>query len=501
VENLKELGDPQEFWDYFCNISKIPRCSEHEEHIRNYIIREAEKMDLKAEMDEIGNLVVRVPYHASKATHTLKVVLQCHMDMVCEKNEGNSHDFSKDPLKLKIIEIDGQKWLIADGTTLGADNGVGIAYNLAIMKKLYEHSLDLGPIDLDLLFTVDEEQGLSGANKIDKNLISGKYLINLDSEEDNRFTIGCAGGRVFTVELKFEREQLTGDQLDLTIISIDILGLLGGHSGTDINKRRGNAVKILGEILWKLNSKYSINVISLEGGNKSNAIPREAHAIFYISKIQIAEIKKFIENIFSNIKRLYTGTDSNLTISIKELYKDFKTYFFNKDFQNKFINILYLIPNGPVSLHPTSDGLVHTSLNLASIHTLENIIKMEISTRSLNKYDKDTLFEKIQILLGLSQLNTKITISTVYPSWPPNFDSELVKISKKLYKNVFNEEVVIQAIHAGLECAYFSYYFPGMEMISLGPNVIGNHSPDERLHIQSVFKVWKFLITLLKNLI
>jgi dipeptidase D len=500
MENLKELGDPLDFWEYFYTISKIPRCSEHEEHIRNFVLKEAEKMGFNYEKDEIGNIVVRVPYTSTTKKDILRVVLQCHMDMVCEKNEGNTHDFSKDPLKLKLIEIEGKKWLTANGTTLGADNGIGIAYNLAIMKKLHDGSLDLGPLELDLLFTVDEEQGLTGASKINKSLISGKYLLNLDSEEDDKFTIGCAGGRVFTIEIKLEDEQLIDIQKPLSALRIDILGLLGGHSGTDINKRRGNAIKILAEILWKLNTKYSIYIKSLEGGNKSNAIPREAHAIFYTNKAQNAEIKGFIEIIFSNIKKLYAGSDSNLTISIEELDNAPETSCFSKDFQLKFINILHLMPSGSVSLHPTSNGLVHTSLNLASIHTLENLIKIQISTRSLTEYDKDMLFEKVQTLLGLSQLDTNIIINTVYPSWPPNFDSELVKKSKKIYKEMFNEEVTIQAIHAGLECAYFAEYFPEMEMISLGPNVIGNHSPDERLDIQSVVKVWNYLISLLKNL-
>ncbi len=501
MENLKELGDPQEFWEYIYAISKIPRCSEHEEHIRNFVLNEAEKMGFVAERDEIGNIVIRVPYPSAIEKATLKVVLQCHMDMVCEKNEGLDHDFSKDPLKLKLIEIEGEKWLTAEGTTLGADNGVGIAYNLAIMKKVYEGSLDLGPLDLDLLFTVDEEQGLTGASKMNKGLISGKYLLNLDSEEDDKFTIGCAGGRVFTIETKLEEEQLIGIQESLTGMRIDIFGLIGGHSGTDINKRRGNAIKILVEILWKLNTKFSIYIQSLEGGNKSNAIPRETHAILYINKAQSTKIKEFIEEIFSNIKKLYFGTESNLAISIEELDEIDGTTVFSKQFQLKFINILHLMPNGPVYLHPTSNGLVHTSLNLASIHTLENSIKIQISTRSLTEYDKDVLFEKVQTLLGLSHLDANIIINTVYPSWPPNFQSELVKKSKKIYYEIFNEEVTIQAIHAGLECAYFADYFPKMEMISLGPNVIGNHSPDERLNVQSVVKVWKYLIALLKNLI
>ena len=455
-------------------------------------------MGFQTEVDTIKNLVVRIPSNRDSEANKLGVVLQSHMDMVCEKNENVSHDFSKDPLTLKTIEIENERWLTAEGTTLGADNGVGIAYQLAIMKKIHDGSLDFDTLNLDLLFTVDEEGGLSGASQMDKNLISGKYLLNLDSEEDNRFTIGCAGGRVFKAEVSYERELISNP--NLRAIKISISGLLGGHSGTDINKKRGNALKILTEIIWKINSKFNVLFNSLEGGNLTNAIPREAHAIFFIEQGQKNELEAFLKGIIPNIKNLYEGTDSNLLISIDPL-KDFtdKTTF-SKDFQNALINLFNLIPNGPVSLHPTSEGLVHTSLNFAVVHTLEKVIEFKVSTRSLEQYDKDTLFEKLKTLLKMSGLDINIEIITLYPSWPPDFDSKLTEISKQVYKNLFDQEVIIQAIHAGLECAFFSNYYPDMEMISLGPDVLGGHSPDERLKIKSVAKIWKFLLALLKNL-
>jgi dipeptidase D len=449
-------------------------------------------------MDKIQNLVVRIPSKSGNEAGKLKVVLQSHMDMVCEKHDRTQHDFAKDPLKLELLEIDKEKWLTAEGTTLGADNGVGIAYQLAIMKKIQEGSLDLNGVDLDLLFTVDEERGLSGASQMDKNLISGTYLLNLDSEEDDRFTIGCAGGRVFKGDIKYEKELLSNP--NLMVIKLSISGLLGGHSGSDINKNRGNALKILAEVIWKINSKFNIYINSLEGGNLTNAIPREAHAIFFIEQSHKNELEAFLKDVTPNIKMLYEGTDSNLEIIIDTM-KDFidKTAF-SKDFQNKLVDLFHLIPNGPISLHPTSKGLVHTSLNFAVVHTLENTIEFKVSTRSLTQYDKDTLFEKLKALLQISGLDINIEIITLYPSWPPDFNSKLAEISKQVYKNLFGKEVIIQAIHAGLECAFFSYYYPDMEMISLGPNVLGGHSPDERLQIRSVSKLWEFLIALLKNL-
>ncbi|MFX0048334.1 MAG: beta-Ala-His dipeptidase [Candidatus Hermodarchaeota archaeon] len=499
MEDLKDFGEPLEFWQYFYDITKIPRCSTYEDKVREYIKNEAEKYGYQTEVDTIKNLVVRIPSKRDYEDKKLGVVLQSHMDMVCEKNENIQHDFSKDPLKLTMIEIENEKWLTAEGTTLGADNGVGIAYQLAIMKKIHDGSLDFKSLDLNLLFTVDEERGLSGASQMDANLISGKYLLNLDSEEDNRFTIGCAGGRVFKAEVRYERELLKTQ--NSIAIKIAISGLIGGHSGSDINKKRGNALKILTEIIWKINTKFNILINSLEGGNLTNAIPREAHAIIFIEQDQKNEFESFLKEIIPNIKNLYEGTDSDLEISIN-IIKDFadKTTF-SKEFQNKLVDLFYLMPNGPISLHPTSKDLVHTSLNFAAIHTLENIVEFKVSTRSLKLYDKDTLFERIKTLFKISGLDISIEIITLYPSWPPNFNSKLTEISKKVYRNLFDKEVIIQAIHAGLECAFFSYYYPDMEMISLGPIIIGAHSPDERLKINSVAKIWKFLITLLQNLI
>jgi len=498
MEDLKEFGEPLEFWHYFYEITKIPRCSTHEEKIREYVLNEAKKMGYQTEIDKIQNLVIRIPSKNDISGKKSKIVLQSHMDMVCEKHDKIQHDFAKDPLKLKVIEIDKERWITAEGTTLGADNGVGIAYQLAIMKKIHNRSLEFDNLDLDLLFTVDEERGLSGASQMNKNLISGDYLLNLDSEEDERFTIGCAGGRVFRVEMNYERE-LIGVP-NLIAVKLSISGLLGGHSGSDINKKRGNALKILTEILWKLSSKFNIYISSIEGGNLTNAIPRESFAIFFMEQSQNIEIEAFLKELIPDIKNLFEGTDSQLVISM-DLMKDFidkKTL--SKDFQNRLLNLFYLMPNGPISLHPTSRGLVHTSLNFAVIHTLEDYIEFKVSTRSLAQYDKDTLFEKLKTLLAMSGLDIKIEIVTVYPSWPPNFDSKLTEIAGQVYKNLFDKDVIIQAIHAGLECAFFSSFYPDMEMISLGPNVLGGHSPDERLEIKSIAKVWKFLIALLQNL-
>ena len=500
MENLKGLGEPQEFWDYLFQISKIPRCSRNEELMRAYIEKEASKLKFEHKIDQIGNIVVRVPPQTNTENEPLRIVLQSHMDMVCEKNEEIDHDFSKDPLRLKIIDIDNEKWLTAEGTTLGADNAVGMAYQLAVMRKIYNGELNLGKIHLDLLFTVDEERGLSGASKIDQNLIKGKYLINLDSEEDNQFTIGCAGGRVFKVEIKDERVSIEKMKDQITPLKLDVMGLMGGHSGTDINKRRGNANKILAEIMWKLNKEFIIYLCSINGGNLTNAIPREAHAIFYVKKEESKIIKEKIELYKPYIKSLFEGIDSNLIITCEEYQKNLNHLIIANDLKDKLLDLFYLIPNGPLSIHPKNPNLVHTSDNFAVIKTKPNSIKIKISTRSLTEYGKEVIYEKIITLFNAFNFDMNLTIITDYPSWDPDFSSLLTSKARVLYKELFNKEVNIKAIHAGLECAYFSRYYPNMQMISIGPDIKGGHSPDERLKIRSIEKIWKFLITLIKNL-
>ena len=500
MENLKGLGEPQEFWDYLFEISKIPRCSRKEELIRAFIEKEAIKYNFEHQTDQTGNIVVRVPTQTNMESEPLRIVLQSHMDMVCEKNAEIDHDFSKDPLRLKVIDIDNEKWLTAEGTTLGADNAVGMAYQLALMKKIYNGELNLGPIHFDMLFTVDEEKGLTGASKIDRDIVKGKYLINLDSEEDDEFTIGCAGGRVFKVEIKHELVSIEKMKDQITPLKLDVAGLIGGHSGADIIKRRGNANKILAEIMWKLNKEFTIYLWTINGGNLTNAITREAHAIFYVNKEESKKIKEKIESYKPSIKSLFDGIDSDLTIVCEEYQENLSLFIIANDLKDKLLDLFYLMPDGPLSIHPKNPELVHTSDNFAVVKTKPNSIKIKISTRSLTEYGKEVIYEKIITLFNTFKFDMEITIKTDYPSWDPDFGSLLSSKAGEIYKELFNQEVNIKAIHAGLECAYFSKFYPNMQMISIGPDIIGGHSPDERLKIGSSEKIWKFLITLLKNL-
>jgi len=496
LSNLRELGQPSEFWEYFEQITKIPRCSEHEEKVRTYIKEEAERLGFITKVDKTGNLVVRV---STKDKPKERVVLQCHLDMVCEKNEAVSHDFSKDPLKLKILEIDQEKWVTAEGTTLGADNGVGIGYLLTFMKKIYNRELNFDSLDFDLLFTVDEEMGLRGAFKIEDDLISGNYLINLDAEDENSVIIGCAGGRVTFFHIKKETIKIRKEE-NLIPIKIFVAGLKGGHSGSDIHLGRGNALKIIGEILWKLNSEFNIQLKSINGGNRTNAIPREASAILFIKNKELSDIKKFISKLISKIKVLFDGIDPNLDISIQQQEKFGDNEVISKKIQDNILNVLYTLPNGPLSMHPKIKELVFTSSNLGVIRTNEEKIEIKLSQRSLSEYFKTVIWEKAVSLFKLTDLEIDIKIDSDYPGWQPVFDVKLLKLTKDAFKAEFNKEIEVKAIHAGLECGILKKKFPDMDMISIGPNNVGAHSPDERISIVSVEKIWNFLISLLKKL-
>ena len=496
MSKLVDLGQPSEFWEYFEQITKIPRCSEHEEKVRTYIKKEAERFGFETQVDNAGNLVVRIPAYEKQKQ---KVVLQCHIDMVCEKNEGITHDFSKDPLKLQVVDIDNEKWVSAEGTTLGADNGVGICYLLTLMQKIHTRELNFGSLGFDLLFTVDEEMGLKGAFKVDKDLINGNNLINLDAEEEDAVIIGCAGGRVSFFHVKNERDELRKEE-DLIPIRLFISGLLGGHSGVDINLGRGNALKLIGQILWKLDKKHKIRINSITGGNRTNAIPREANAILFIKDDAFSQVEEFIKKLLVEIKVLFNTVEPTVNISIEKLKKYDNTEVFTQKIQEYILNILYTIPNGPISMHPQIKGLVFTSSNLGVIKTEREKVEIKISQRSLSKYHKIAIWEKIKSLFELSDVELEIIINSDYPGWTPNFNSKILALTKNTYIELFKKEIQVKAIHAGLECGILKKIFPNMEMISIGPDIVGAHSPDERISVQSVEKIWTFLIILLEKI-
>ncbi len=492
--NIEDLGQPSEFWEYFEKISRIARCTREEDKIREFIKLEAEKFGFEAKTDKIGNIAVKIPVPDQK----LKCVLQCHMDMVCEKNEGVEHDFSKDPLKLKLIDIDNEKWVTAEDTTLGADNGVGICYLLLLMKQVHEKSLKLNFLGLDLLFTVREEYDMGGAKNIDPELVDGKYLINLDSGHKS-ITIGCTGGIGYQTRIKKKSIFIERDQLNMKSYKLSISGLIGGHSGT-CNKGQAHAIKLLSLILWKLNIKYEIHLNFINGGGAANAIPREAYSIIFFKESLFSEIKSYTIDTFDELKYQFDGIEENMIISFEEIKKYSSNESLSKNVQDKLLNFLLALPNGPINMHPTTENLMFTSTNLGKIRTREDHIKLRWLHRSLSKHYNRKICQKIITLLDLSGLNRKDEYRGSYPPWEPNLNSKLLKIAKDAYKELFDEDLQNNISHGGLEATLLIDKIPGIEAIAFGARSKGLHSPDERLAVDSVEKTWNFLIFLLKKL-
>jgi len=497
MSKQKDLGQPEEFWDYFEQISKIPRCSRYEERIRNFIKEEGEKYGYKTQVDKVGNLAISIP---AKSTQKEKLILQCHMDMVCEKNEDIVHDFSKDPLKLKIMEIDNEKWLTAEGTTLGADNGTGICFILSIMKKINDGSLNFDSLGLELLFTVLEEYNLGGASGIDRSLVDGNLLINLDSGGDGMITNGCAGGVGFIADIKTKPVFVDTFEENLIPLKLTLGGLIGGHSGGDINRGRGNANKLLCHILWKINKNYSIHISSINGGNAANAITREADTIFYLKEEDFSDIKSLTNNFFTELKMNYEGIEKNMQLSIERLESKVNATIFSEEIQKKLLDLLYIIPCGPLSIHPKIRAFAFASTNIGIIKTEKDYIRIRMLHRSFNKYYNNKTCEEVITLLKMSGLEMTRTIPGSYPPWEPNFNSNLLKLAKESYSEMYNKEPMVILVQGGLECTLLINLNPEMEAIAIGPTIRDMHSPNERLHVKSVEKTWNFLINILKKL-
>jgi len=479
VENL----EPKLLWKQFDEIRKIPRCSKHEEKIREYIINFAKKQNLKTKVDKAGNVVIIKP--ASKGMENKPtVILQGHMDMVCEKNSNVDHDFTKDPIKLKI---DGDI-LTADGTTLGADDGIGVATALAILE---DNSLKHGPIEG--LFTVDEETGLTGAFALESDMITGRIMLNLDSEDFGVITVGCAGGGDSKIELPIKMQPIVGDLISM---NVKVSGLRGGHSGVDAHEQRGNAIKILNRLLWKTSRKYDFYLSEIKGGDKHNAIPREAYANIAIKKPDkdkfISALKTEEKDILEEIKPI----DPNLKVEIKEI--DALDKALDKNSRDTLLNLLHGIPHGVTKMSYDIPGLVETSTNLATVATKDNEIEINTSSRSSIKSALQDLRDQIYAIATLT--GAKVTEGKPYPGWKPNLDSKLLKLSKKIFKDMYKEEPKIEAIHAGLETGIIGEKFPGMDMISIGPTVKYPHSPDEQVYISTVDKFYRYVLKILENI-
>ena len=466
LENL----EPKIVWKFFEDICKIPRCSKHEEKIAEYIISIAEKKGLEWQRDDVGNVVIRKK--ANGYENAPVIILQCHMDMVCEKNKDVEHDFNRDHIK---PFVDGE-WVKAKGTTLGADNGIGLAICLALMENNIKH----GP--LEFLFTVDEETGLTGAFGLKKGFVKGQLLINLDSEDFGVIYIGCAGGGNSTIKLPLKFVDANKEGL-----KIMVKGLKGGHSGIEIDKRRANAIKLLARILYNINAKIG----KIEGGDKHNAIPREAIAEAIVDNIEEAERKiKEMEEIFKNE---YSATEPNLKIEV-EKYNVAK--ILTDNLNEKLIKLLMALPHGVLAMSQEVKDLVETSINLATIR-MDEYTTIVMSSRSSVNSALDAVMQSIRCLAELSGAN--VEEGSKYPGWKPNLKSRLLQIASEAFKELYGKEPEKKAIHAGLETGVIGEITGINEIISIGPQIEHPHSPDERVHIESVDKFWKYLLYLLEK--
>lgn len=474
-QNISNL-DPQELWQMFDKICQIPHPSGKEEKLREYIVSFGKSLNLKTETDNVGNIIIYKPATIG-CENAPVLLLQSHIDMVCEKNEGTLHNFEQDSIK---TYIDGD-WVKAQGTTLGADNGIGVASMLAILQ-----STEIKHGALKCLFTVDEERGLTGAQHVSAEWLEADMLLNLDSEEDGRFCIGCAGGIDTCATYTVTKEK---PQENLLFVKIAISGLKGGHSGDDINKGRANAIQLLSRFLWEQQKKYSIYLAEIGGGNLHNAIPREASATIAIPYKYKEDIRVQLNIFTATIEEEYT-TEEQLKIELSsESYTDSVIQLEDSE---RIINALFAIPNGVIEMSKEIENLPETSTNLASIKKIsKNEYKVATSQRSSTESKKHEIKNRIEALFVLS--GASVTHSDGYPGWKPNLQSPIMDIVVKSFSDLFGYAPIVSAIHAGLECGLFKAKSNKLDMISIGPEINGNHSPNEQCSISSVEKYWKHL--------
>jgi dipeptidase D len=473
----------QEILKIFEQISSIPRCSTKEKGIVKWLKQWAKNTGLKAKSDSKGNLVIKVP--ASKGFENAPtIVLQGHLDMVCEKTPDSKHNFSKDSIDLRY---DGE-WLRAEKTTLGADNGIGIAICLALAE---DKSVAHPP--LEMLFTVQEEAGLKGAANLKSGFIKGKKFINVDSEGEGILTIGAAGGTISLITLPTSTKKLPKE---FKAYNLRVSGLLGGHSGVDIHKNRASAIKIIARALDAMNRSSQIRLISLKGGTRASAIPRESEALFAFDPMQLESTQRLITALAKTIQNEYASTEKSLSIALSQSDQKQtpKSAITHEDTEN-VIKLLVDLPYGVAEMSSEFDGNVEMSNNLGLAFFKKKTFTVLSFERSAVMKKLDGLHSKIQT--AAAQTGAKVKIVDSFPAWEMNKDSQLLKRSQNVYRSKFGNEPSILVIHGGLECSVIAKKFPGIDMIAIGPAIENAHSPDERLFIPSVEKLWEFLVALL----
>jgi dipeptidase D len=474
--------EPALLWKHFDAIAAIPRASGKEAAARGYVLALAARLGLETTQDRVGNVVVRKPARPGREG-AVPAVLQGHLDMVCEKNEGTVHDFAVDPIRL----VRDGDWLKADGTTLGADNGVGVAAALAVME-----SEDVAHGPLEFLFTIDEESGLTGASEFPERLLQSKYFLNLDGEEEGTLCIGCAGGINTVARRKVARQPAAAG----AGWRLRVSGLQGGHSGIDINKGRGNAVRILGRVLQALTDRLPIAIADLTGGSKRNAIPREASAIVALDPTHEKELRSLIAALEADLKSELGAFDPGLRITIDSAARPEQVI--GEADAALVAGLLASLPHGVIEMSPDVAGLVQTSTNLAIVSVQGDEVVIESSQRSPLSSAKLAAARGVATLLRTAGF--EVLHSGDYPGWKPEPASDIVRKCKAVHEEILGQVPELVAMHAGLECGVIGEKHPGMQMISFGPHIVDVHSPSERLKISSVAPFYAFLTGLLERL-
>lgn len=481
-EEIRAL-EPKQLWNKFADLNAVPRPSKKEERVIEFIKNFGNKLGLETQVDEVGNVIIRKP--ATKGMEDRKpVVLQSHLDMVHQKNNDRDFDFENQGIEM-IIEGD---WVKAKGTTLGADNGLGVATMMAILESdSIEHPA------LEALFTIDEETGMTGAKGLKGGLLDGEILLNLDTEEDDEIGIGCAGGVDITARRTYKEEEVHPDPVAYKIV---ITGLKGGHSGMDIIKGLGNANKLMNRLLFEGFENSGLRIAGINGGGLRNAIPRESEAIVVIENSQQETFSKEMKKISDAIKDEYRSLEPNLEIQFSQT--EIPEKIMELGVQELLVRAIYAAHNGVYRMSPDIEGLVETSNNVARVEVKNGNIEILCLTRSSVESSKADLANSLRA--GFELAGFEVVLSGDYPGWAPNPDSPILQVLDELYQKMNKEKAEVAACHAGLECGILGHQYPDMDMISFGPTIRGAHSPDERASISSAQKYWDFVLEILKNI-
>lgn len=475
--------EPKALWKNFNALNAVPRPSKEEERVIEFMKDFGESLALETIEDSTGNVLIKKP--ATKGMeNNKKVALQSHLDMVHQKNAATQFDFDKEGIKM-IVDGD---WVKADGTTLGADNGIGVATIMALLE-----STDIPHPAIEALFTIDEETGMTGAFGLKPGFLEADILLNLDTEDDDELTIGCAGGINVNAHGNYEQIPL---ESSANCYFIHVKGLNGGHSGMDIHKGLGNANKIMNRILNEIYKDFDPELVEIDGGGLRNAIPRESRAVIAIGEKRWGRLTKLISNMAADIIKEYSITDPNLSIEYGEA--EMANYGAEADLARLFIKAVYAIPNGIYRMSPAVEGMVQTSNNLAQVSFKQGMYSCLCLCRS--SVDSEKMDEVESIAAAFSALDAMVETDGSYPGWTPSPSSEIVDMMSDLYKEMFQSEPRVMACHAGLECGIIGSNYPKMDMVSFGPNIRGAHSPDEKVQISSVQKFWKYLLSALERI-